>query len=171
LEDLSDFSLESGVPDYPLSPEVKLDPRTPIQSSSQDFLTSGKGKSETSTSYAMMGAQQNRQGSAGLSWWSPKTPAKSGSEQDDKGKNSPIEGVVQPVALITLPPPREVAILEIQRNCLPTGNLNEEEWVIVYGYCLFFLLSFMVLPIYCLALISLHPGIQIQGKNVSGLPR
>lgn len=32
LEDRSNFSLESGIPDYPLSPEVKLDPRTPIQS-------------------------------------------------------------------------------------------------------------------------------------------
>jgi hypothetical protein len=75
---------------------------------------------------------------AGLSWWSPTTPAKSGSEQDEKGKNSPVEGVVQPVALITLPPPREVARLEIQRNCLPTGNLK---WVTVYGYCL--ILSFV----------------------------
>jgi nuclear pore complex protein Nup53 len=56
LEDRSNFSLESGIPDYPLSPEVKLDPRTPIQSFGQDFLTSGIGKLETSTSYAMMGA-------------------------------------------------------------------------------------------------------------------
>jgi nuclear pore complex protein Nup53 len=141
LEDRSDFSPESGIPDYPLSPEVKSDPRTPIQSSGRDFSTSGKGKLETSTSYAMMGAQQNQQGSVGLSWWSPTTPAKSGSEQDEKGKNLPVEGVVQPVALITLPPPREVARPEIQRNCLPAGNLNEEEWVTVYGYC--FILSFV----------------------------
>lgn len=131
LEDRSDFSLESGIPYYLLSIEVKLDPRTPIQSSGQDFLISWKGKSETSTFYAMMGAQQNQQGLAGLSWWSPTTPAKSGSEQDEKGKNSLVEGVVHPVALITLPPPREVARLEIQRNCLPAWNLNEEEWIAV----------------------------------------
>jgi len=37
--------------------------------------------------------------------------------------------------------PEEVARLEIQRNCLPAGNLNEEEWVTVYGYCL--ILSFV----------------------------
>jgi len=93
-----------------------------------------------------MGAQQNQQGSSGLSWWSPTTPAKSGSEQDEKGKNSPVEGVVQPVALITLPPPREVARPEIQRNCFPAGNLNEEEWVTVYGYC--FILFFCLLWFY-----------------------
>lgn len=138
LEDRSDFSPESGIPDYPLSPEAKSDPRTPIQSSGRDISTPGKNKSEASTSYALMGAQQNQQGSAGLNWWSP---AKSGSEQEDKGKSSPVEGVVQPGALITLPPPREVARPEVQRNCLPTGDLNEEEWVTVYGYC--FILSFV----------------------------
>lgn len=131
LEDRSDFSPESGIPDYPLSPEAKSDPRTPVQSSGRDISTPGKNKSEASTSYALMGAQQNQQGSVGLNWWSP---AKSGSEQEDKGKSSPVEGVVQPGALITLPPPREVARPEVQRNCLPTGDLNEEEWVTVYGF-------------------------------------
>jgi hypothetical protein len=48
LEDRSDFSREYGIPDYPLSPEVKSDPRTPIQSSGRDFSASGKGKSEAS---------------------------------------------------------------------------------------------------------------------------
>ncbi|KAG2728988.1 hypothetical protein I3843_01G224600 [Carya illinoinensis] len=131
LEDRSDFSPESGILDYPMSPEVKSDPRTPLQSSVQNFQTLGKNKSETSTSHALMGPQQNQQGSAGFSWWSP---AKSGSEQDDKGKGSPVEGVVQPGALITLPPPREVARPEIQRNSVPVGNLNEEEWVTIYGF-------------------------------------
>ncbi|XP_041002063.1 nuclear pore complex protein NUP35-like [Juglans microcarpa x Juglans regia] len=131
LEDRSDFSPESGIPNYPMSPEVKSDPRTPIQSSGQNFLTSGKTKSETSTSYALTGPQQNQQSSAGLSWWSS---AKSGREQDEKGKSSPVEGVVQPGALITLPPPREVARPEMQRSCSPTWNLNVEEWVTVYGF-------------------------------------
>lgn len=131
LEDRSDFSPESGIPDYPMSPEVKSDPRNPLHSSGRDFSTPGKNRSEASTSYALMSAQQNQQRSTGLTWWSP---AKSGGEQDEKGKSSPVEGVVQPGALITLPPPREVARPEMQRNCLPAGNLNEEEWVTVYGY-------------------------------------
>ncbi|KAA8540370.1 hypothetical protein F0562_024711 [Nyssa sinensis] len=134
LEDRSDFSPESGIPDYPVSPEMKSEPRTPFQSSGRDFSTP-KGKSEASTSYAVTGGQlQNQQGSvASLTWWSP---AKSGgsSEQDEKGKGSPVEGVVHPGALITLPPPREVARPELQRNSLPVGNLDEEEWVTVYGF-------------------------------------
>ncbi|KAF4366186.1 hypothetical protein F8388_014904 [Cannabis sativa] len=131
LEDRSDFSPESGIPDYPVSPEVRSDPRSPGQSSSHEYLTPVKNKSEASTSGALMSAQQNQQGSGGFSWWSP---SKSGSEQDGKGKSSPVEGVVQPGALITLPPPREVARPEMQRNTLPTANLNEEEWVTVYGF-------------------------------------
>ncbi|PON54329.1 Nucleoporin, NUP [Parasponia andersonii] len=133
LEDRSDFSPESGIPEYPVSPEIRSDPRSPVQSSSRDFLTPLKSKSEASTSGALMTAQQTQQGSAGFNWWSP---TKSGSEQDEKGKSSPVEGVVQPGALITLPPPREVARPEMQRNTLPTGNgnLNEEEWVTVYGF-------------------------------------
>lgn len=133
LEDRSDFSPESGILDYQTSPEPKSDPRTPIHTASREFSTPVKSKSEASTSYALKGLQQNQQGSTSLSWWSP-TSAKSGGEQDEKGKSSPVEGVVQPGALITLPPPREVARPEIQRNSLPAGNLNEEEWVTVYGF-------------------------------------
>ncbi|OAY36621.1 nuclear pore complex protein NUP35 [Manihot esculenta] len=129
LEDRSDFSPESGIPDYPLSPEVKSDPRSPIQNSGRDFMTPAKSKSEASTSFALMSDHQNQQGSA---WWS--STKVSSSEQEDKGKGSPVEGVVQPGALITLPPLREVARPERQRNCLPAGNLDEEEWVTVYGF-------------------------------------
>lgn len=120
LEDRSDFSPESGVLDYPVSPEAKSDPRTPIQSSGKEFSTPLKNKSEASTSNALT-----------ASWWSP---VKSTSDQEDKGKGSPVDGVVQPGALITLPPPREVASPEMQRSSLPVGNLNEEEWVTVYGF-------------------------------------
>lgn len=135
LEDRSDFSPESGILDYQISPEAKSDTRTPIQTSNKEFSTPVKSKSEASTSYALRGVQQNQQGSPGLSWWSP-TTAKSVGEQDEKGRSSPVEGVVQPGALITLPPPLEVARPEVQRNSLPAGNLNEEEWVTVYGYVL-----------------------------------
>ncbi|KAG5537754.1 hypothetical protein RHGRI_025018 [Rhododendron griersonianum] len=142
LEDRSDLSPESGIPDYPIiSPEPRSDPRTPFQSSSgRGFLTPSKSKGEASTSY-----NNNQQSPVGgLSWWL--SPAKSGGggggeqQGDDKGKGSPVEGVVQPGALITVPPPREVARPEMQRNAVAFGNLDEEEWITVYGYCLNFLL-------------------------------
>lgn len=122
LEDRSDFSPESGIPDYPVSPEMRSDPRSPFQGSGRDVSTPSSG----------LQIQQGKSSSAGFNWWSP---SRSGGEQDEKGKSSPVEGVVQPGALITLPPPREVARPEMQRNAaVPTGNFNEEEWVTVYGY-------------------------------------
>ncbi|MBA0794161.1 hypothetical protein Gohar_018512 [Gossypium harknessii] len=133
LEDRSDFSPESGILDYPMSPEIKSDPKSPVQSSGHDFSTPAKSKSGASTSFAILNGQQNQQSPASLSWWSPAKNSSS-NEQDDKGKGSPVEGVVQPGALITLPPPREVARPEIQRNSVPAGNLDEEEWVTVYGF-------------------------------------
>ncbi|XP_031100941.1 nuclear pore complex protein NUP35 [Ipomoea triloba] len=137
LEDRSDFSPESGIQDYPMSSEGKSDPRTPVQGASKDFWTPKSNKSEASTAYAVMGKRDQHQSQhnpvASSSWWSP---AKSGgsAEPDDKGKGSPVEGVVQPGALITLPPPREVARPEIKKNSIPVGNLDEEEWVTVYGF-------------------------------------
>nr|CAD1843206.1 unnamed protein product [Ananas comosus var. bracteatus] len=75
------------------------------------------------------------------SWWSPARSGGpfgsggGGSDREEKGKaGSPVEGVVQPGALIMLPPPREVARPEIQRSALPVGELDEEEWVTVYGF-------------------------------------
>ncbi|KAG4154465.1 hypothetical protein ERO13_D03G059150v2 [Gossypium hirsutum] len=133
LEDRSDFSPESRILDYPMSPEIKSDPKSPVQSSGHDFSTPAKSKSGASTSFAILNGQQNQQSPASLSWWSPAKNSSS-NEQDDKGKGSPVEGVVQPGALITLPPPREVARPEIQRNSVPAGNLDEEEWVTVYGF-------------------------------------
>lgn len=131
LEDRSgsDFSPEYGISDYPVSPEIKSDPRTPVRS--HDFSSPVKNKSNASISYTPMSGQQSRQGSAGFNWWS--TPKGDDSEQKDKGKSSPVEGVIQPGALITLPTPREVARPEVRRNCLSAGKLNEEEWVTVYG--------------------------------------
>ncbi|XP_043723012.1 nuclear pore complex protein NUP35 [Telopea speciosissima] len=131
LEDRADFSPESGIVDYPMSPETKSEMRTPVRDSRRDSLSPLKSKSEASTSYAAMGAQQIQQTPASSSWWSP---GKSASDHDDKGKGSPVEGVVQPGALILLPPPREVARPELQRNNLPASDLDEEEWVTVYGF-------------------------------------
>ncbi|KAL6568186.1 Nucleoporin nup35 [Orobanche hederae] len=133
LEDRYDLSPESGILDYPVSPEVKSDPRTPVQSSGREYSTP-RSKSNLITSYAGTSKQQSQQSPmVSSSWWSP---AKSGgsAEQDDKGKGSPVEGVVQPGALVTLPPPREVARPEVKRSLVPVGNLDEEEWVTVYGF-------------------------------------
>lgn len=134
LEDRFDLSPESGLPDYPMSPEVKSDPRTPVHSLGREFSTP-KSKSDASTSYAGTSKQLQQQSPISSTWWSP---AKTGgsSEQEDKGKSSPVEGVVHPGALITLPPPREVARPEMKKSLLPVGNLDEEEWVTVYGYVL-----------------------------------
>lgn len=130
LGDRSGLSPESGIPDYPMSPEIKSDPRTPVQSSGREFLNPLKSKSEMRTSYAAKIGQQTQQGSWSSSLWSP---AEGSCESDDKAKGSPVEGAVQPGALVILPPPREVARPEMQGNGLPAGNLDEEEWVTVYG--------------------------------------
>ncbi|KAK4395211.1 Nuclear pore complex protein [Sesamum angolense] len=132
LEDRFDISPESGIPDYPVSPEVKSDPRTPVHTFGRE-LSTPKSKSDVSTSYAGTSKLPQQQSSMlNSSWWSP---AKSGGspEQEDKGKGSPVEGVVQPGALITVPPPREVARPEVKKSLVPVGNLDEEEWVTVYG--------------------------------------
>ncbi|KAF8393422.1 hypothetical protein HHK36_021666 [Tetracentron sinense] len=126
LEDRADFSPESGIPDYPISPESKSELRTPVRDSRRDSFSSLKSKSEASTSFAVMGGQQMQHSPASSSWWSPGKSG--GGDHDEKGKGSPVEGVVQPGALITLPPPREVARPELQRNILPASNLDEEEW-------------------------------------------
>ncbi|KAK9149321.1 hypothetical protein Scep_008078 [Stephania cephalantha] len=134
LEDRVEFSPESGISDYatPVS-EQKSDLKTPLRDSRRESATPLKSKYETSGSYPVMGGQQMQQSPASSSWWSP---GRSGGERDEKGKGSPVEGVVQPGALIALPPPREVARPEAvpQRNSLPAGNLDEEEWVTVYGF-------------------------------------
>ncbi|KAE8705158.1 Nuclear pore complex protein NUP35 [Hibiscus syriacus] len=131
LEDRADISPEYRGLDYPISPENKSDPRTPVQSSGRDFSTPAKSKSGANTSFAVLNGQHSQQGAASLSWWSPKA---SGSEQDDKGKGSPVESMVQPGALITLPPLRQVARPEIQNTSIAAGNLDEEGWVTVYGF-------------------------------------
>ncbi|KAL2493136.1 Nuclear pore complex protein [Abeliophyllum distichum] len=132
LEDRSYFSPESGISDYLVSPEVRSDPRTPVQSSGRDFSTP-KSKSEASTSYGAIGKQHQQSPVVSSSWWSP-VKSVTNTEQDDKGKGSPVEGVVQPGALITLPPPSEVARPEMKKSLIPMENLDEEEWVTVYGF-------------------------------------
>lgn len=55
--------------------------------------------------------------------------------QGDKGRGSPVDGVVEPGALLMLPPPREVVRPKAQKSSsVPNGGLNEEEWVTVFGF-------------------------------------
>ncbi|XP_038987616.1 nuclear pore complex protein NUP35-like [Phoenix dactylifera] len=58
-----------------------------------------------------------------------------GGGQGETGTGSPVTGVVEPGALLMLPPPREVARPEVQKSSsVPNGGLNEEEWVTVFGF-------------------------------------
>ncbi|XP_071731907.1 nuclear pore complex protein NUP35-like [Rutidosis leptorrhynchoides] len=154
LEDRSDFSPESGIQDYPLnSPEPNSNPRTPARTPSNKLFSespntatnkpnSANNPNPSTSAYSLFGNQQQSQGlqspGANSSWWS--AGGKGDSVGDEKGKGSgsgsPVDGVVhrQPAALITLPPPREVARPEIQRNSVPVGAVDEEEWVTVYGF-------------------------------------
>ncbi|WZY95359.1 hypothetical protein YC2023_067688 [Brassica napus] len=154
LDDRSDFSPESGIADYSASPDVKSERRTPFQSSGKNVVTPGKGKLEASPSFSLLsGQQQSQQVSGSPSWWSQSKGGGSSAEQEDKGKGSPVEGVVQPGALVTLPPPREVARPEVQRQVIPTGNVQEEEWVTVYGELL--IVTVIVYALYLSTLICL----------------
>ncbi|KAG8045602.1 hypothetical protein GUJ93_ZPchr0008g13415 [Zizania palustris] len=81
---------------------------------------------------------------APAAWWSPTT-------EEKVRDGSPVDGVVQQqqqspstasgqpqqqkVALITLPPPREVARPEMPRDStLAAGRVDEEEWITVFGF-------------------------------------
>ncbi|KAF3784285.1 Nuclear pore complex protein [Nymphaea thermarum] len=133
LEDRVDFSPEAGVGDYPTSPDFKSEMRTP----SRDSMTPLKGKLSFGASTDVTPPQglsaSHSPGSS--SWWSHGKGIANGEEQR---KGSPVDGIVQhpetSTGLLMLPPPREVARPEVQRNSLPSGSLDEEEWVTVYGF-------------------------------------
>ncbi|KAL0906188.1 hypothetical protein M5K25_024662 [Dendrobium thyrsiflorum] len=139
LEDRLDFSPEPTLGEFPASPELGSDSRTP--NPSRGYLSSPslhRSRAELSSSVMENGGfqlakQQHHQHSPGsASWWSP---VKTGEpELEKKGRGSPVDGEVQPGALIMLPPPREAVRPEMQRNNLSMGALNEEEWVTVYGF-------------------------------------
>ncbi|KAG9449157.1 hypothetical protein H6P81_009122 [Aristolochia fimbriata] len=133
LEDRVDFSPESGLGEYSISPEFKSETRTPAQ----DSLTPLKSKAEASTSYAFSGGTQTQQSPSSFGWWSPTkvgSAVKGSGGHSERQTSSPVDGVVEQGALITLPPPREVARPELQRNSLTAGDLDEETWVTVYGF-------------------------------------
>lgn len=131
LEDRFGLSPEPGIPEYSMSSEVKPYPRSPVQEFSRDLLTP---KSDINPSYSGISKQRQQQSPVGSSsWWSPVIGGGS-AEKDETGKGSPVEGMVQSGSLITLPPPREVARPDMKKSLVPKGNLDEEEWVTVYGF-------------------------------------
>ncbi|MQM08070.1 hypothetical protein Taro_040920 [Colocasia esculenta] len=135
LDERADFSPENGLAELPLSPDFKSETRTPSPMGVSPSPL--KSRAEVSTSSALFAVEsstsQQQQQTPGISsWWSP--VKSSFVDHDEKGKGSPVDGVVQPGALIMLPPLREVARPELQKNSLPTGSLDEEEWVTVYGF-------------------------------------
>ncbi|KAK8935527.1 hypothetical protein KSP39_PZI013111 [Platanthera zijinensis] len=135
LEDRVDFSPEPSLGELPTSPELGSDSRTPKPSHGNFSSPSPHKRRADSSSSAMAngGSQAPKQQSpVSASWWSPSNTAEN--EQEGKDRGSPVDGIVQPGALIMLPPPREVVRPEMQRNSLPMGALDEEEWVTVYGF-------------------------------------
>ncbi|KAF9615498.1 hypothetical protein IFM89_023880 [Coptis chinensis] len=116
LEDRVDFSPE--LVDYP-------DFKTPV------LATPLKSRFDASSSYSVKSSGgPNVKESAG--WWGSGNGNESTEERG--GKGSPVNGVVNSASLITLPPVREVVRPDVQRSSFPVGDLDEEEWVTVYGF-------------------------------------
>ncbi|PKA63389.1 hypothetical protein AXF42_Ash005284 [Apostasia shenzhenica] len=140
LEDRVDFSPEPALGELPTSPEFGLESRTPQRS--RGYLSSPsslKNKVDGSGSALANGGsqvlkQQQQQSPGSSTWWSPARVGENDIEEN--GRGSPVDGVVQQgwLALITLPPPREVVRPEMQRNSSHMGGMDEEEWVTVYGF-------------------------------------
>ncbi|XP_020585090.1 nuclear pore complex protein NUP35 [Phalaenopsis equestris] len=136
LEDRVDFSPEPNIGEFPTSPELGSGSRTPKHS--HGYLSSPhSGRAEANSSVLSNGglraAKQQHQHSPGSSsWWSPVKAVEP--EQEEKGRGSPVDGVVQSRALIMLPPLTEAVRPEMQKNNLHMETLDEEEWVTVYGF-------------------------------------
>ncbi|XP_072998401.1 nuclear pore complex protein NUP35-like [Typha latifolia] len=133
LDDRHDFSPDPLLDLPAASPESFRNPRPSPPPPAKSYLFSSPSPIKTRSNLGASGGngtlQQQSPGSG--SWWSP---GKNGGGGEEKGRGSPVDGVMQPGALITLPPPREVARPEMRRDCLPVGEIDEEEWVTVYGF-------------------------------------
>ncbi|XP_020096787.1 nuclear pore complex protein NUP35 [Ananas comosus] len=135
LDDRPDFSPEPLPLSAAAAAAADLSPSPPPPPPARSYLFSTPSPLRTRPDEAAAASPRS------ASWWSPARSGGpfgsggGGSDREEKGKaGSPVEGVVQPGALIMLPPPREVARPEIQRTALPVGELDEEEWVTVYGF-------------------------------------
>ncbi|RWW23613.1 hypothetical protein GW17_00012124 [Ensete ventricosum] len=146
LDDRADLSPEVGLgelpPPSPVSPTSArsrtLPPRpnqngslspSPSLSSSSFLLRS---RAEVSGSGAANGRGQSPEGSIWMA-----SPKADGGEREI-GQGSPVDGVVEPGALMVLPPPpsREIARPEPQGYGVQNGGLDADEWVTVFGYAL-----------------------------------
>ncbi|KAG0498168.1 hypothetical protein HPP92_002859 [Vanilla planifolia] len=137
LEDRVDFSPEPSVGELPISPELGSGSLTPKPS--RAYLSSAsprKTKGEASGSGLANGGSQVRkqqqQQSPGARAGGRRRGLRKSRRREGWGVS--VDGIVQPGALITLPPAREVVRPEMQKNSLLTGALDEEEWVTVYGF-------------------------------------
>lgn len=76
-------------------------------------------------------------------------------EERETGRGSPIDGLIEPGALITPPPPRPREIVKPgSHGCsMQNRGLGSDEWITVYGYTLTFL--FLLLFEFCFLSVSL----------------
>ncbi|KAG1367813.1 Nuclear pore complex protein NUP35 [Cocos nucifera] len=136
LDDRADFSPEPSLAGIPFRHE-EPDPaplsrggsgsfcRSPLLSSPSGLRT----KTEVNDSEGKKAAPQSPESS---SWIHGLRVG--GGGQGETGTGSPVTGVVEPGALLMLPPPREVARPEAQKSSsVPNGGHNED-WVTVFGF-------------------------------------
>ncbi|MFS8000131.1 putative RNA-recognition motif (RRM) domain, nucleoporin, NUP53 [Helianthus anomalus] len=138
LQDRSDFSPDSAFQDFRVgSPVHNYSSPSPLVTSA-GWKNAGVDKENT------LGSGSGLDSGPGLgsglgSGSGPGLDSGSGLGSGS-GVGSPVDGVVhrrqQPGVLLTLPPPREVARLEVEGNAVATvGSIGEEEeWVTVYGF-------------------------------------
>ncbi|KAJ0819527.1 putative RNA-recognition motif (RRM) domain, nucleoporin, NUP53 [Helianthus annuus] len=155
LQDRSDFSPESCFQDFRVgSPVHNYSNPSPVVTSAgwknagddkEKTLGSGSGLDSVLGSGPGLGRSPGLGLDSGLGSGfgsGPDLGSDSGLELglgSGSGVGSPVDGVVQrrqPGVLLTLPPPREVARLEVEGNAVAAaGSVDEEEeWVTVYGF-------------------------------------
>ncbi|KAG6511200.1 nuclear pore complex protein NUP35-like [Zingiber officinale] len=136
LDDRADFSPEADLPPPSLVSPIgarswgqkgSLSP-SPSYSSSSRFLP-------TRAAEANGAGPSDRRGKSpeGSSW--AISPAENGGERDPD-RSSPVDGVVEPGALIVLPPPpsRDLPRPELQGPVVLNGGLEADTWVTVFGF-------------------------------------
>ncbi|XP_019704081.2 nuclear pore complex protein NUP35 [Elaeis guineensis] len=136
LDDRADFSPEPALAEIP--PPSPASPSGTRSGTPPPFSRGGSGSFSRSPSLSSPSALKIRaevNGSEGKQA-APQSPESlSWIHRGEKDRGSPVDGVVEPGALLMLPPPREVARPEAQKSSsAPNGGLNEEAWVTVFGF-------------------------------------
>ncbi|RZS00233.1 hypothetical protein BHM03_00029906, partial [Ensete ventricosum] len=89
-------------------------------------------------------------------------------EERETGRGSPIDGLVDPGAVITPPPPRprEIVRPRSQGCSMQNRGLGADEWVTVYGYTLtFLLLLFFEFCFLSVSFAFLFPTVAVRSSN------